>query len=614
MSGLNPFRHKKAASTVGTVAAGDSSFPTLEPGSRRHRPEPQAWDSEDRRPATAEEWLRGIDTAAVTQREDQREDGGRQLFERAMMVDEYPSRPTANSKTVRIASPPAKQIPYSDEDNDGREGIPDATAFEYMATNSTVQHTSTHRVSTLGLNAVEDPFNAAIGSSGSSDDDDEEDDSTSDVDGTGRLTTRSQEGLGLGLGPAADLPALRRVSYQEGLRQGREHDQMEAAKRKRATMDVDTFKRLLLTGDTGTEDTNASRDLDIRSPSNQHPLNIGTAVTMQENHGDQPRSAASSISSQQRSDKRPPKLPPPPPKTRRGKVIARSAEPTDSTMRPAGAPVSPQTSTHTTSYTKSPASSIHGVPPASPISRRTAVQSEPSPSSMQHKRPPTPPLTRRHSQMKRGNASISRIDSTKLSLPLSATKPLNRSASLNSASNPKTPPPPPSRRAGTGTSVDHGSVTSSTPDTSSLDTPMLSMQHNKDETDDHSQRHSHSTNNIYNHNYTPASTSASSTSSKPLPPPPRRTIGPSNTAHSTDINLTRRPPSISTEADDHPLPPPPPPLRKSSRGSNIAEAGTSAPSNANGILADLSQLQQELDKFRELYEGAEGGPGGNIGK
>ncbi|KAK2827792.1 hypothetical protein FQN49_007336 [Arthroderma sp. PD_2] len=603
MSGSNPFRHKKTASTVGAVvAAGHSPSPTLEPGSRRHRQEPQAWDGENRRPGTAEEWLAGIDTATVKQKEDQEEDEARALFERAMVVEEYSSRPAVNSKTVRIASPPAKQIPSPNENNDDGVEILEYTVPEYTTTNSTTGHTSRCHVSTPGLDVVEDPFNAASGSSGTSDEDDDDDSGMRDVDDGGNTSMWTQEGLGLGTG--VDMPTLRRVSYQEDLRRSRDHDQIEAAKGKKATMDVDAFKRLLLTGDTGAENTKTSRDSDMLSPSkqHQHPYNLGTSVAAQENHGDQTQSAASSISSQQKPDKRPPKLPPPPPKTRRGKVIARNSEPTptDVPIRSSEAPVSPQTSTHTTGYTKSPASSIHGAPPPSPLSRRIAAQSEPSPSSnTQHKRPPTPPLTRRHSQMKRSNASISRTDPMRLSLPPNAVKPLNRSASLNSASNPKTPPPPPSRRTGISTGGDHASTTSSTPDTSSLDTPILSIQHHRQiEVENPSPHQSHVHSHSHSNNHTPASAS-----SRPLPPPPRRTTG-SNMAHSTDTTPTRRPPSISTEADNHPLPPPLPPLRKSSRSSNIAETGTTTPSNANDILADLSRLQQELDEFRGQHNEA----------
>ncbi|KAM5480282.1 hypothetical protein McanCB56680_005127 [Microsporum canis] len=582
MSGLNPFRHKKAASTAGafTAAREPPSLPTSEPGSRPRGQEEQhqAWQG-DGRPGTADEWLAGIDTAAARQKENcrQQQDGGRELFERAIAIDVmevegYSSRPVPNSKTVRIASPPAKQIPSPDEGSDDAEEELGPTMSEYTATRSIERQSSTYRASTPVVELTEDPFNAATGSSGSSDDDDDEDE---DEDAIEHSRIRNQEGLGLGLGPVADVPSLRRVSYQGDLRS---RDKEQERRTKRATMDVDAFKRLLLTGNPGTDGTD-----DNKGPSSRE-----TVATEQDKHREQSQS-------QQQPEKRTQKLPPPPPKSRRGKAIPRSTESTTESTpaRPAEAPVSPQAPHNTTSHTKSPASSIHGAPPPSPLPRRQAARSEPSlPANTQHKRPPTPPLARRHSQMKRSSASAT---TSRLSLPPNSTNPLNRPASLNSATNPKTPPPPPSRRAGSGNHTDHGSTASSIADTASIDT---SIQHHHKEESEASPRHnSHLHPPSHSHN-TPVSAS-----SRPQPPPPRRTTGSSSSAHSTDINSTstRRPPSISTEKDSHHLPPPPPPLRKSSRSSNIAEPDVSAPSNANDILADLSRLQQELDEFRGQY-------------
>ncbi|OAL69202.1 hypothetical protein A7D00_6664 [Trichophyton violaceum] len=584
MSGLNPFRHKKAISTAApgavaapetasssssqTAASDSASLPTAQPGNRpRGQDKRQTGQDDDgRRPGPAEEWLAGLEVDVARQKHGQTQQHyglSRPLFENSELPT---SRSASNPKTVRIASPPAKQIPSpgNNDINDGEEGYFGSNVSEYTSAGSVGRQMSGHRPSTPGVQPAEDPFNAAIGSSGSSgeDDDDDEDDEIE------RLNARGEDGLGLGLGPVADMPYLRRVSYHGDLRsKGQEQDHAEAgATKKRATMDVDAFKRLLLTGDTA-GNTNEGRDLST------------AATTAQENQ------------TKLAGEKKPQK--PPPPKSRRGKAISSSSRSSESTEKSTEAtgPVSPQA----TSQTKSPASSIHGAQPPSPPARRQAAQSEPvPPAHTQHKRPPTPPITRRHSQMKRSGTNTSR-----LALSPGSTKPLNRSASLNSATHPKTPPPPPSRRTRTGSTTDHGSTASSIHDTSSVDTPI---QKAESETSPPHNPHLQAPSHTYTHIHPPTSTA------RPQPPPPRRTAGSTHSSHSTETNhasststSTRRPSSISTETEDHPIPPPPPPHRKTSRGSNPPEPDISPPSNANDILANLSQLQHDLDEFRGQY-------------
>ncbi|EFR02607.1 hypothetical protein MGYG_05604 [Nannizzia gypsea CBS 118893] len=341
MSGLNPFRHKKLASTststAGAVVASDpasasppASLPAAQPGSSSTKPhgqdEQQTQQDNNRRPGAAEEWLASLDTAVARQKkgETQQQEEGRALFER--VEDHSSSRPASNSKTVRIASPPAKQIPSPsvNEDHDGNEkGYFGSNASEYTPTSSG----STHRASTPGTEPVEDPFNAAIGSPGSSGDDEEdEDDEDEEIE---RLSKREQDGLGLGLGPVADPPSLRRVSYQGDLRSRGQAHAEAGSTRKRATMDVDAFKRLLLTGDTA-EGMKNSKDLFASTTAT-------TTATRQENQ------------TKPVGEK---KLPPPPPKSRRGKAISssHSSESTDKSTEglvPVPVPVSPLTISHT---------------------------------------------------------------------------------------------------------------------------------------------------------------------------------------------------------------------------------------------------------------------------
>ncbi|KDB21143.1 hypothetical protein H109_06910 [Trichophyton interdigitale MR816] len=571
MSGLNPFRHKKTASTAvsGAVAAPDpasssssqtaasdssASLLTAQPGNRPRGGQDKrqtGQDDEGRRPGPAEEWLSGLEVDVARQKQGQTQQHYYSL-----------SRPLFEN-TKQIPSP------GNNDDIDSEEGYFGSTVSEYTSAGSVGRQLSGHRPSTPGVQPAEDPFNAAIGSSGSSDEDDDDED-----DEIERLNAREKDGLGLGLGPVADMPSLRRVSYQGDLRsKGQEQEQEQehaeaGATKKRATMDVDAFKRLLLTGDAAGK-TNESRDLSA------------AATAAQENQ------------TKPAGDKKLQK--PPPPKSRRGKAISSSSRSSESTEKSTEAtgPVSPQA----TSHTKSPASSIHGAQPPSPPARRQAAQSEPAPAAhTQHKRPPTPPITRRYSQMKRSSANTSR-----LALPPGSTKPLNRSASLNSATHPKTPPPPPSRRAGT----DHGSTASSIHDTSSIDTPI---QHQKADSETSPQHNPHLQAPSHTHTHTHPPTTSTA---RPQPPPPRRTAGSTHSSHSTETNhpsststSARRPSSISTETEDHPIPPPPPPPpphRKNSRGSNPPEPDISPPSNANDILANLSQLQHDLDEFRGQY-------------
>ncbi|EZF28577.1 hypothetical protein H101_07744, partial [Trichophyton interdigitale H6] len=328
MSGLNPFRHKKTASTAvsGAVAAPDpasssssqtaasdssASLLTAQPGNRPRGGQDKrqtGQDDEGRRPGPAEEWLSGLEVDVARQKQGQTQQHYYSLSRPLFENNEPPaSRPASNSKTVRIASPPAKQIPSpgNNDDIDSEEGYFGSTVSEYTSAGSVGRQLSGHRPSTPGVQPAEDPFNAAIGSSGSSDEDDDDED-----DEIERLNAREKDGLGLGLGPVADMPSLRRVSYQGDLRsKGQEQEQEQehaeaGATKKRATMDVDAFKRLLLTGDAAGK-TNESRDLSA------------AATAAQENQ------------TKPAGDKKLQK--PPPPKSRRGKAISSSSRSSEST-------------------------------------------------------------------------------------------------------------------------------------------------------------------------------------------------------------------------------------------------------------------------------------------
>lgn len=213
------------------------------------------------------------------------------------------------------------------------------------------------------------------------------------------------------------------------------------------------------------------------------------------------------------------------------------------------------------------------------------------------KRPPTPPLARRHSQLRSSNPLLSRSNSARL--------PRHGISSSAQATDVRTPPPPPTRRT----------------------LPVRAQSSSEDS--------------VYTETLLSSSPSAAATirpekqhTSRP-PPPPARTLSISS------IKRPYRPPPAASSVAKVP-PPPPPRNRGSSQSSfdgpridmlrkpSVTESSSSlgSPSNgrqdeggsgaaiekrsqmpnpvsgpnANDILADLSVLQKEVDELRGMYE------------
>lgn len=402
----------------------------------------------------------------------------------------------------------------------------------------------------------------------------------------------------------------------------------------RTSLDMEAFKRLLMTGSADAADT---------APSLAPPINIGQLALndggsstdasssasrqsifepIQEIHPESPRTshevsdpdderrrfATDGLASSERRI-------PPPPSSRHGKLIKvelrdDTAPRVDISLLPVWKGTQqPSTSPQSTQPVRSPTDLNKPLPAAPPrashesdresIFDKEAAGKTPepaSPSSIQtRKTPPAPPLTRRHSQL---------VSESKATRPASTRLPTNAEEGSSSSSyehilsqsTAKAPPPPPTRRP---TSVRNLSQADSIPSSG---------------TSQEQQR--------------PRSKSGSA----PTPPPARM----------TSIRQSSRPPSVmsmdmtSKRASTGPPPPPPPRQRASSRTSMegpVLSSGSSrrassdyyrrsidstreeslasqadqgglseGSSGANNILADLTALQREVDALRGQYE------------
>ncbi|KAI9837843.1 MAG: hypothetical protein M1819_006777 [Sarea resinae] len=417
----------------------------------------------------------------------------------------------------------------------------------------------------------------------------------------------------------------------------------------RASLDVDAFKRLLLTGKPvqpvhGTPATpptqinsqlgilgDNSSGTDTSSISRQsifEPIAEAQADTPRTSHEISP-----SDDEQQRllgeasADKGRKK--PPIPKLRHGKPIKGNIPQIVSFTDPAFDPPSfeqslSSNSRHTSSTgSRRSRSDLNKPLPPPPLSTSSTLASEEglagdadeegarlsSPTSARRKRAPTPPLARRHSQLRNSKPPLSRSNSARLSprpeevaSETSSDTTIGRPASMNKPP----PPPPPSRRPG----VDQSRSLSSVPTVSI----MAVSSHTTSRTLD----------------------SYSGLSKAPAPPP-ARTVSGSSTKRSTRAS------SVSSSSSMTVPPPVPPPRKRGSskgsidspsmlssearrfsgesrrsshdqsrRGSTFLQPGEqdtpfseSPPteeSEEKDVLADLSALQREVDALRGRFE------------
>ncbi|KAI1916100.1 hypothetical protein LOZ65_005333 [Ophidiomyces ophidiicola] len=325
---------------------------------------------------------------------------------------------------------------------------------------------------------------------------------------------------------------------------GRDDEGHVQTGRKRATMDVDAFKRLLLTGDANVQ----SAALTERN------------VSMVEQQQQQLPLRSASRSSQDR-DAASPRLErkkPPVPKTRHGKLLQHAVDGDIISARDQQSRAPPRVVSDPPPSTSSPGSSSRS---SSRDGRRPSLSDAFPPfRSASLRIPPAAPPSRRHSQLRHAHAHAAAGSSPPIARSSSARLPASStSASASAMSRTAPPPPPPTRRR------DHES-----PSSSSHSSPSTTPEEAED---------------AANQSTTPPPLARSQSGSvrsvtrlarAPRPPPPRRSANA----------------QVSAEDDGG--------------GGGGGAVGPSSPpqppSKAEDILADLSRLQRELDEFRGRYE------------
>ncbi|EEH03600.1 conserved hypothetical protein [Histoplasma capsulatum G186AR] len=586
MSGSNPFRHKKKPN--------DQTAPQL------HEPH---------QPSLSSAHNTHSDHRATT-------------YPASGTHGEGPSRPSQRQKTVRIASPPVPtQPPLHPSAGDHSSPASYRSPFPHRGTHlGSPPPPSRGESSESDEESEGDPFNPDASGS---------DNGEYKDNGDGRRVTEGKPGvIGLGFECAqrgskesyrAEPPA-QPDGHDPGTSLGIEDSMTPshlATKGKRATMDVDTFTRMLLTGETGEVGkesgpaaqkllqpnqgppiSDSSSNTDTGSTSKQpifetrHLPRIDTPRTSHElstSEADDERLKLSNLPSPAERQK------PLPPKTRRGKLINPNTGQTSplagltSITSPNHRSASPA-SLSSRSFTEQESGDLNKPLPKPPIDnsslpvspKQTHEDSENRPPLPQQRRPPTPPLTRRHSQLNPSKSILSRSKSARHSMPPTHTT--NNSSSSTHISSPlKAPPTPPSRRK------DRDSSTFSSSETLPLfpqERRPTSSHQRSDSRGDSDKRSPHIAETI--------STTSNNRDSQgpPRPPPPRRGGG-----SRASLDETRTPVLLGT-ADS-----PTTRMEKGTQDSKLESPGTPLQSHAVDILADLSRLQKEVDDLRGRYEG-----------
>ena len=227
------------------------------------------------------------------------------------------------------------------------------------------------------------------------------------------------------------------------------------------------------------------------------------------------------------------------------------------------------------------------------------VRSNSRSSMLLKKRPPTPPLARRHSHLRSSNPLLSRSNSARLP-PSSA----HDVGSPGQVTNVRTPRPPPTRRTLPGraqsffeTSMHTRTVLPGSP--SAIAGSITEKQQTSRPPVPPTRTHSISS---IKRPYRPPPTASSVTKVPPLPPPRNRGSSQSSFDNPRIDMLPKRSATDSSSS-----------LRQTSKespqGNSVAPVEGSLPmpatvpgTNANDILADLSVLQREVDELRGMYE------------
>ena len=352
-------------------------------------------------------------------------------------------------------------------------------------------------------------------------------------------------------------------------------------KSKRQTLDVDSFKRLLLTGESGT-DSSGSADVNAHSTvpqlatdssSNTDTSSLSQRSFLESGHQTVEETPRSSYEFErgdmiaQRYPQPTPgtvqeRKPPPPPKPRHGKPLNETTN------------IPPEQST-------TPRPNDFKTPPLAPSEPSSALSGDATPrlepedapnQTSAKKKPPPPPLARRKSQNKTvSRLGIVRSGSSRYSLSSESEEPL--SPPVPSSTSKMAPPPPPIRRlnsqGGGRPSVDRPSTLEE--DDGDGDTASISSSR------------------------TPSASKRASQGSFGAPPPlppPRKNRG------SNRNSMDSQRPSMSTLGLNN---------TSSRSGSEYARPlggasdsrNVSGSSNVTDIMADLAALQREVDAARE---------------
>ncbi|PVH76993.1 hypothetical protein DL98DRAFT_277951 [Cadophora sp. DSE1049] len=388
----------------------------------------------------------------------------------------------------------------------------------------------------------------------------------------------------------------------------------------RASMDVEAFKRLLMTGNAGLGTPPAQPPAPAHVA---HALGDGGSSTdtssisrqsifeaVQEPLPESPRT--SHEISEPEDDRRglmsepsaAPRKKPPPPSSRHGKLIKVELR-DENTPNALQSPPTPGSITSQHYFSSSPRSQTDLNKPLPPAPPRASHESEresvfdkesagktpepPSPSSsIRRKNPPAPPLTRRHSQMV-SESKLTRSNSARLSpkpeeelprIPLQE----NRRPSTDSV---RAPPPPPSRRPGAARGSSHTPLTS--PSTVSLPAPPPARGSSRSV----SGGKPPSVLSLDLSSTNTPNKRASVMAPPPPPPPPRH--GRSSMDAQSPGNSQRPSGEYSRRSNE-----------TAQRGSNVSSAQQEElpePANKHDILADLSKLQREIDALRQNETG-----------
>lgn len=351
------------------------------------------------------------------------------------------------------------------------------------------------------------------------------------------------------------------------LQKREEGEALKAANTSKPSLDVNAFKRLLLTGKADTQDTPSTSGTpvdrsiaNIKADDTVHPVTESTP---------------------QKEKKTPP---PPPPSSRRGG----STKAETKTDVEAPTKMAPEPPARTTSEDNSSASSSDEESASDPSSQTPPQLQQPSDSA---KKPvPAPPPRRGHGRSEsKANAPLASTLGVESSLRPSDDDTPSRSSMESipsrpepTRSGPKLPAPPPPRRPHAAPKQTPGIAPS--PSISSISIPQTDIS-------------------------TPANDTPSKSSKVPAPPPP-----PARHASS------RRPPSIqgveaptprksSTEGSKPGAPPPPPARRMRGNSNSKADEPTNSideksvdPGLSADILADLDALRREVDALRGKVE------------